>query len=191
MDSDIVSLVWTGDVASMSEQLITFTVVVDDFFEGVLTNTATIRHESLLQDKVVTAVAYITDKPVLRISKTASPDPVDVGGNLLYQIIVSNLGQQATLLDIRDSIPADTTYVEGSASSGWQPEDGSVRWILPVLEPGESTKVTFQVTVHGGKWIINDTYSVRCAEGVSATGEPVVTRVRFIGSSLYLPIISK
>jgi len=31
--SDIVSLEWIGDVAAYSEQLITFTAVVDDFFE--------------------------------------------------------------------------------------------------------------------------------------------------------------
>ncbi|PWB55790.1 MAG: hypothetical protein C3F13_03735 [Anaerolineales bacterium] len=191
LESDIVSLVWTGDVAHGDEQLITFTVKVDDFFEGVLTNTATITHESLLQDKVVTAVAYITDEPVLRISKIATPDPVAVGANLLYQIQVTNLGQMATLLEINDSIPANTEYVEGSASSGWQPVDGAVKWILPVLDTGESAKVTFQVTVTGGRSISNDDYSVSCDEGVVAYGTPVVTRVKFTGSEFFLPITAK
>ena len=75
LSDDIVSLEWTGDVAPIEEELITFTVVVDDFFEGVVTNTATITHTSLNQEKVITAVAYITDKPVLRISKIATPRP--------------------------------------------------------------------------------------------------------------------
>ena len=40
--SDIVSLDWTGSVGPLSEELITFTVMVDDGFEGTITNTAII-----------------------------------------------------------------------------------------------------------------------------------------------------
>jgi uncharacterized repeat protein (TIGR01451 family) len=187
--SDIVSLVWTGDVEAYSEQLITFTVLVDDFFQGVVTNTATIHHLSLQQDKIVTAVAYITDKPVLRISKTASPDPVLVGNSLLYRLKVTNLGQQATLLTITDTIPAHTSYIFGSASSGGQPEDVGVQWYLPLLDPGKSLDLTFQVKVNGGQEIVNDNYAVRCEEGVSAYGEPVVTRVEYPIRPVRLPII--
>ena len=135
LTSDIVSLEWMGDVASNSEQLITFTVMVDDFFEGVVTNTATITHTSLKQDVVITAVAYITDKPVLRISKIATPDPVLVGNPLLYQIQVTNLGQQATLLVITDTIPANTSYIFGSASSGGQLVGDTVQWIFAGAQP--------------------------------------------------------
>jgi uncharacterized repeat protein (TIGR01451 family) len=191
LTSDIVSLIWTGDVASEDEQLITFTVVVDDFFEGVLTNTATISHESLRQDKVVTAVAYITDKPVLRISKIATPDPVAVGSMLLYKIKVSNLGQQATYLNITDKVPGNTTYVFGSASSGGALVGDSVEWILPVLEPGESLTVAYLVTVKGGKEVVNAEYSVSCKEGVVAIGEPVVTRVKFAMKVVLLPLAMK
>ncbi len=189
--SDIVSLVWKGDVAAESEQLITFTVVVDDFFEGVLTNTATITHETLRQDKVVTAVAYITDKPVLRISKIATPDPVAVGSMLLYQIKVTNLGQQATILKITDRVPGNTTYVFGSASSGGTLVGDIVEWYLPVLEPGESLMVAYLVTVNGGKEVINAEYGVGCKEGVVAIGEPVVTRVKFAMKVILLPLAMK
>ena len=189
--SDIVSLEWTGDVAPYSEQLITFTAVVDDFFEGVVTNTTTITHTSLKQDVVVTAVAYITDEPVLRITKTATPDPVLVGNPLLYQIQVTNLGQQATLLVVTDTIPANTSYIFGSASSGGQVVDNVVQWKLPVLNPGETLKLTFQVNVRGGKEIINDNYAVHCDEGVFAYGEPVVTRVWFPIREVHLPLTFK
>jgi uncharacterized repeat protein (TIGR01451 family) len=186
--SDIVSLEWTGDVASNSEQIITFTVVVDDFFEGVVTNTATISHESLLQDKVITAVAYITDKPVLRISKTATPDPVAVGSPLLYQIEVTNLGQQATILVVTDTIPANTSYIFGSASSGGMLVGDTVQWYLPVLDPGDSLRLTYQVKVTGGREVINSVYAVRCAEEAFAYGEPVRTRVSFPVRRVLLPI---
>jgi uncharacterized repeat protein (TIGR01451 family) len=189
--SDIVSLEWTGDVEAYSEQLITFTVLVDDFYEGVVTNTATISHESLQQDKVVTAVAYITDKPVLSISKTATPDPVLVGTALLYHLKVTNLGQQATLLTITDTIPANTSYIFGSASSGGQLVGDAVQWLLPVLNPGKSLDMTFQVEVNGGQEIVNDSYAVRCDEGVFAYGEPVVTRVRYPIRRIVLPIVFK
>lgn len=191
LTSDIVSLEWTGDVAAYSEKLITFTVVVDDFFEGVLTNTATISHESLLQDKVVKAVAYITDKPVLRITKTASPDPVTVGGALLYKIKVTNLGQQATRLVVTDAIPANTSFIPGSASSGGMLVDNVVEWNLPVLNPGDSMTLTFQVKVLGGSKISNASYAVSCDEGVSAFGEPVITQVSNSMRRVLLPITMK
>jgi uncharacterized repeat protein (TIGR01451 family) len=189
LTSDIVSFKWNGDVASYSEELITFTVMVDDFFEGVVTNTATITHTSLKQAIVETAVAYITDKPVLRISKTATPDPVNPGNPLLYQIQVTNQGQQATLLLITDTIPANTSYIFGSASLGGQLEGDAVRWVIPILNSGESLNMTFQVTVKGGTEIINDSYAVSCDEGVDANGETVITRVRNTMREVFLPLV--
>jgi uncharacterized repeat protein (TIGR01451 family) len=188
LTSDIVSMLWTGDVGSYSEDLITFTVKVDDFFEGVVTNSATITHPSLKQPVVKTAVAYITDKPVLQISKSATPDPVMIGNPLLYQIQVANLGQQATLLVITDTIPANTAYIVGSASLGGQVVGDTIQWTLPVLNPGDKLNLTFQVTVQGGKEIINDKYAVRCKEGVFAYGKPVTPRVTYQMHKVLLPL---
>jgi uncharacterized repeat protein (TIGR01451 family) len=189
--SDIVSLDWTGDVAPYSEELITFTTLVDDFYEGVLTNTATITHTSLNAPVEVTAEAYITDKPVLFISKVATPDPVPLHSALLYQIKVTNIGNQATLLVVTDTVPANSSYFFGSASSGGTLDGNVVEWIVPVLNHGESATRSFQVEVLGGTMIINDDYAVRCAEGVSAYGDPVVTRVKYVIRHLWLPIIAK
>jgi uncharacterized repeat protein (TIGR01451 family) len=189
--SDIVSLDWTGNVAPYSEELITFTTLVDDYFEGVLTNTATITHESLSTPVEVSAQAYITDKPVLHISKVATPDPVLVNTSLFYQIKVTNLGNQATLLEVTDTIPVNTYYVFGSASSGGMLNGNALEWILPVLNHGDSVTLAFQVKVLGGNWIVNRDYAVTCDEGVSAYGEPVVTRVRYEGRNVWLPIIAK
>ncbi len=189
--SDIVSLDWEGDVEAYSEQLITFTAVVDDFFKGVVTNTATISHPSLQQDAVVTAVAYITDEPVLRISKAATPDPAVAYSPLLYEIEVTNLGQKATLLVVTDTLPVDTAYIDGSASSGGMVLGNVVQWNLTELKPGESIKLTFQVTVLGGDVIINGSYAVRCDEGVFAYGEPVVTPVTYPILKMLLPLMYK
>ena len=191
LSDDIVSFEWIGDVASNDEELITFTVMVDDFFEGVVTNTATITHTSLLRDIVRTAVAYITDKPVLRISKIATPDPVFVGNPLLYQIQVANLGQQATLLTITDTIPANTPTSLGAPVQVGPAGGDTLQWILPVLNPGEKLTLTFQVKVLGGNEIVNASYVVRCDEGVVAYGEPVVTRVKYTLRTVLLPLALK
>ena len=190
--SDIVSLSWSGDLAPESQALITFSVLVDDGFSGPLTNTATIEHSSLISPVVATAVAYITDQPVLRLWKTASPDLVAVGEELLYTLHIQNLGQQATILVVTDTLPVNVEFVPGSASSGGQLiSDPSgrytVRWTQPLLAPGESLMVFFRARVLGGPEVVNSQYRVVCAEGVSAAGPPVVTKID--SHFTYLPTV--
>jgi uncharacterized repeat protein (TIGR01451 family) len=185
--SDIVSLDWTGSVAAYSEELITFTVLVDPYFEGLLTNTVTIDHPSLREPVQKTAVAYITDQPVLSISKTASPDPVTMGEALTYKIQVENLGQQATVVVVTDTLPANTSYVPGSATAGGQLQGDNLRWTAAVLAPGEVRTFSFRVTVLGGMYVVNERYRVTCSEGASAVGEPVVTEVDM--DYLFMPTI--
>jgi uncharacterized repeat protein (TIGR01451 family) len=187
--SDIVSIDWSGSIGPLSEELVTFTVRVDPQYEGPVTNTAVISHSSLSTPVVVQAVAYITDDPVLQIKKTAAPDPVPYGAELLYTIRVANLGQQATELVVEDGIPVDTTYVPYSASGNGQLVGDQVRWSFPVLQPGEVRELSFRVRVHASKEVVNDSYWVTCSEGVTSHGKPLVTRV--LQRNQYLPMIFK
>jgi uncharacterized repeat protein (TIGR01451 family) len=187
--SDIVSVEWRGSVDAFSVETITMTVLVDPGFEGPVTNTAMIDHPSLLEPVWVEAVAYITFDPVLMITKSASPDPVEVGDELLYTIRVTNLGQQATGLIITDTLPSNGTYVAGSGTGGASLVGGQVRWQTPVLGPHETRNFSFRVTVGPGKEIVNEHYGVTSAEGISATGPPVTTAIR--GSLMYLPLAYK
>ncbi|MEA3342422.1 MAG: hypothetical protein U9R15_20865 [Chloroflexota bacterium] len=190
--SDIVSVQWTGDVDAFSSKVVTLTVLVDEDYRGPVTNTAVISHPDLLDEVVVEAVAYITEKPVLRITKKASPDPVEKGGELLYTIRVINLGQQATSLIISDTIPANTTYITDSATGGGQLVGDEVRWEnISALDPGASRSFAFRVTVEGGAEVVNEQYIVRCHEGVIGAGEPVVTRITGGGNMVYLPLVLK
>ncbi len=175
VDDDIVSIDWTGDVAAESSEVLTFTVVVDPYFKGVLTNTVVIDHPSLLEPVEVTANAYITDEPVLEIFKTASPDPVEVGTDLEYRIHVSNLAQPATNLVVTDLIPEGTSYVPGSATAGGQLIDDLVVWEFPILHPLETRNLAFKVRVGFLREITNAEYEITSAEGVSAQGPPVTT----------------
>lgn len=185
--SDIVTLHWTGDLAPLSSGLVTFTVVVDPYYEGPVTNTAVISHPLLLDPVMVQAIAYVTNQPALFISKSATPDPVVRGGELEYTVRVVNAGQQATALVVTDTLPHATQYVSGSASAGGQLVGNELRWLLPVLQPGESAVVTFRVTVNADWEVVNEHYGVTCAEGVEALGLPVVTPVDGRGT-IYLPV---
>ena len=187
--SDIVSVAWTGNVDAYSVETITMTALVDPDFEGPITNTAVITHPSLLAPVTMDAVAYITNDPVLEIRKSASPDPVKVGNDLLYTIRVANLGQQATSLIITDTIPSNGTYVANSASASGTLVGDEVRWQIPVLDAGETRSFSFSVKVGGGQEIINEDYGVSSAEGVRAAGPPVITTIR--GGVIYLPITLK
>ena len=187
--SDIVTMHWDGEVPPHSAQLVTFTVRVDPNYAGPVTNTATISHSGLLTPVVVSAIAYVTDNPVLFISKSASPDPVKVNSELTYLIQVTNAGQRATGLVITDVIPADTSYISGSASAAGQLIGNQVHWDMPVLEPGTSSNVQFRVKVNGGVEIVNASYAVHSAEGSSARGTPLVTKLS--GHKVYLPLVLK
>ena len=187
--SDIVSVSWTGDVAPFSEELITFTVLVDPDYEGPLTNTATINDETLKEPVEVQAVAYATNDPVLRLYKKATPDPAKLGGELLYTIRAMNLGQQATNLVLTDLVPENTQYVNGSANSGGTYANGTVRWEFAVLRPGEERLFTFKVKVLSGKEVLNAQYEITSAEGASYQGEPLLTLISNPYKKVYLPLI--
>ena len=187
--SDIVSLEWFGNVAPFDTELITFSVLVDADYQGALTNTATITHPSLREPVPITATAYVTEKPVLSISKTDSPDPVRAGDELRYTLRVQNLGQQATNVVVMDTIPAHTSYIPASATAGGELEGDVLRWSFSLLEPSEVRTFSFLVQVLGGQQIVNETYGVSCAEGVSAIGIPVYTDVEYNG--FYLPLIMR
>ncbi len=187
--SDIVSFHWLGDVNGFSSEIVTFTVLVDAGFQGAVTNTASISHPSLLEPVVEHAVAYVTNRPVLRITKSARPNPVTLGRELGYTLRVDNYGQQATGLVVTDVLPINTAYVPGSATGGGTLVGDRVRWTFPVLKPGESRSMSFRTTVLSGETVVNDAYAVRCAEGIFAAGPPVVTYVVRQGGRIYLPLV--
>ncbi len=187
--SDIVTIHWTGGVAAFSSQFITFTVLVDPDFEGAVTNTAVISHPSLLSPALAQAVAYITDDPVLFITKSAAPDPVGTGQELAYTLQVVNAGQQATGLVITDVIPTGTQYVAGSATANGQLQGNQVKWTFPLLKAQEDLEVSFRVKVNTGFSVVNSLYAVASAEGVTAIGTPITTTVAV--NRLYLPLLSR
>jgi uncharacterized repeat protein (TIGR01451 family) len=55
----------------------------------------------------------------LRITKTDSPDPVQIGSTLTYTVKVENLGPlEATGVVVTDTLPKDVDFVSASATAG-------------------------------------------------------------------------
>jgi uncharacterized repeat protein (TIGR01451 family) len=90
------------------------------------------------------------------INQTKSVDAgadnlAQAGETLTYTISVTNSGGTATSVNITDSIPANTTYVTGSASNGGTFAAGTVTWTavnIPANNVATPVTVTFQVTVN-------------------------------------------
>ena len=58
----------------------------------------------------------------LSITKTGSPDPVEVGENLVYTLTVSNVGiQPAFLVDVTDVLPGSVSYLGDAAECVEEP----------------------------------------------------------------------
>jgi uncharacterized repeat protein (TIGR01451 family) len=177
-------------VAGYSSEVVTFTVLVDPYYFGPLTNTAIISHAGLLAPVVVEAGAFaVAEHPLLQISKSARPHQVEPGGELTYTIRLANLGLPATGLIITDVIPANTEYVPGSATGGGDLVGDLVRWQIPALGSLEPQSVGFRVTVDGGFRVVNGAYAIRSADGAVAVGTPVITRIDHGTAPTYLPLI--
>jgi uncharacterized repeat protein (TIGR01451 family) len=192
IESDIVSFQWTGDVAAFSSEILTFTVLADWDYWGPITNTAVISHPRLAEEVVAQAYAYVVpDRPVLQISKSATPDPVEIGAELVYEIQVTNMGKRASQLVVADTIPWNAEYVEGSASGDGRLAGNKVQWTIPALQPLESRSFSFSVRPLGWYRVINRLYSVRSAGGASGLGVPVTTRIAGAPDIyvVYLPLV--
>jgi uncharacterized repeat protein (TIGR01451 family) len=128
---------------------------------------------------------------VLNIAKTVTPEPVAAGGLLTFTITVENTGSvNVTGVAISDTIPISTTFV--SADSDGELVDDQVRWTGLTATVETDLMVHFVLTVGdvpSGTLITNDDYGVTCAEGISAMGSPVITRVTVAGWQIYLPLV--
>lgn len=86
------------------------------------------------------------------ISKTGSSvqSTLIPGGEILYTITVQNNNPQDLTVDIKDSIPSKTTYVEGSASDGGKKTGNQVVWEKVTIPACQKAQRTFKVKVDEG-----------------------------------------
>ncbi|MBE0543736.1 MAG: DUF11 domain-containing protein [Verrucomicrobia bacterium] len=84
----------------------------------------------------------------LTLVQNAHPNPVFVGSNLLYTLVVTNNGPHAaTNILITDALPPSVAFVSASASSGVVSNSANtVTWRLSLLANGESANLGITVT---------------------------------------------
>jgi len=119
---------------------------------------------------VTTTIATLAD---VSVTKSDSPDPVIVGSNLTYTIVVNNAGpSNAASVSLTDSLPANTTFVSMSQPTGWNvapPVGGSVTATRSSLAPSTPTTFTLIVKVDGNT--PNGTDIVNTATVATSTNE--------------------
>ncbi len=100
----------------------------------------------------------------LSISKTASPNPGQVGLNLSYRITVTNSGPAlATNVNLTDTLPSSVSFVSASTTQGSCSGTGPVNCALGSLAVGPTVVITIVVTPSGAGQIDN-TASVSAGE---------------------------
>ncbi|MEE4177750.1 MAG: HYR domain-containing protein [Bacteroides sp.] len=100
-----------------------------------------------LENNTSSHIEYVYNLPDLSISKTVSPDPIQVGSNATYTLTISNTGDiAATGVMVKDFLPDNLTFVSAS-DGGTLNVDGDVEWpALASLAPGGSFTQTITVT---------------------------------------------
>jgi uncharacterized repeat protein (TIGR01451 family) len=112
-------------------------VVLLTAFDGQLSGTS---------DVTITAVQ---GTPSLVLTKTSSPLAAKSGDTVTFTIQYQNTGTAgATSSLITDGIPAGTTLVAGSISSGGTLSGSTISWNLGTVAAGASGAVSFQVRVN-------------------------------------------
>jgi uncharacterized repeat protein (TIGR01451 family) len=112
----------------------------------------------------------------LTISKTATPNPVNAGENLLYRITVQNndAGRALTNVTITDTLPLSTTFVSCGGGDSCGEAGGTAWWSLANLGPGSAVTLDLYVLVdlNASGTLVNATYGAQAREA-TASGTPV------------------
>lgn len=134
------------------------------------TNTAGSSPESL-PSNAVTPTAPPQGAPDLAIAMTAGPAP-NVGGNITYTIVVTNLGPSAAAsVVVSDPIPIGATFVSASSTQGvcsGPPGFAGVQCLMSALPAGGSATITVTLTLTG-----TITVNSASVQGFDSVGAPL------------------
>jgi len=117
--------------------------VMDDQAENATPNST----EGFLADGW--SLTLTTGDPLadLSITQTDQPDPVIVGNELTYSLVVSNRGPASTLAQVRDTLPSGMSFISAVPSQGNCSEAGGViDCTLGTLLNGGSATIIVRVT---------------------------------------------
>ena len=163
------TLTWTpGNLSTGNSGTVTFQAIINAGLAAgtTITNNASITGTQM-QAALTSTCAISVTLPMLTLTTTANPTAAAPGDTitctLSYGVAVSGAGN-VTLTDV---LPANLTYVPGSASGGAVYSAGTLTWNLGHLNAPSSASVTFQATVNAGVaagTLISDSASIACSE---------------------------
>jgi len=82
------------------------------------------------------------------LRKEADQEAVDPGGNLVYTIVLTNSGNLAASVTLTDPIPAQTTFITGTAAGcSYDDQQETIRWV-GTLDPEGTRTCSFSVRVN-------------------------------------------
>jgi uncharacterized repeat protein (TIGR01451 family) len=103
---------------------------------------------SLMRTSLVTLKVISPSSVDLEVSKSASPNPGQVGLNLSYRVVVTNHGPaSATSVNLTDNLPAGVGFSSALATQGSCVGTGPVNCALGSLSPGAAAVVTITVSL--------------------------------------------
>ncbi len=110
---------------------------------GVASMVVDIAGSGQIDDLAISADAPIID---LELTKDVAPASVQVGEQTTFTISVINQGpDDATGVEVTDTLPAGLTYVSDNAGGAYDPATGV--WTIGNLAVGETVSMEFVVTV--------------------------------------------
>jgi uncharacterized repeat protein (TIGR01451 family) len=164
----------------------TVTIVVTPTAAGTLSNTASVTSsvaDPNTGNNSSTTTTSVSGSADLSITKTDSPDPVQVGDHLTYTIMVTNGGpSSATGVIVTDTLPGGVAFVSATPSQGSCSGTSTVTCNLGTLGNGASATVTI-VVMPDTAGTLSNTASVTGNENdpntANNTAGPVSTDVFF------------
>jgi len=131
----------------------TATVVVTPTAAGMVSNTVNVTATETDPDtsnNSATATTTVNPAIDLAVTKTDSPDPVTVGNNLTYTVVVVNNGPSpASNVVLTDPLPANVSFVSANSTQGaCSQASGTVTCNIGAMNSGAAVTVTIMVTTN-------------------------------------------
>jgi uncharacterized repeat protein (TIGR01451 family) len=170
-----------GNLDSGDTATVTIVVTVDEDNPGPLHNSAQVfsdNHDPNMIDNFATTTTTVGDSADLAVTKTDTPDPVNAGDEVTYEVTITNNGpSDATDVALLDTLPPEVTFVGATISNGAGTcvlliaPPNTVSCDLGTLSPGSFVTVFIVALVDPATpdgTVISNTATVS-----SATGDPV------------------
>lgn len=171
----------SNSLFAVGSSLFTLTVNVDPSVAAgtVLSNTATATSATADPDSsnnAPTATTTVATSADLSVTKVDTPDPVNAGSNITYNITANNAGpSNAATVIVSDTLPAGTTFVSLSSPGGWScsaPAVGASGTVTCSIASMSAGNAVFTLVVNVGASVADATVITNSATVSSATSDP-------------------